>query len=77
MIPLLIGAALAGGAVYALHDDKKKIRKHRREVTTTRILSEDELPQWVREKFSRDGKEPNHDSTFNRRGLNCSRCAKR
>ena len=57
MIPLIIGAAVAGGVAYALHDDDKKIEKRQREVTTTRTLSESELPQWVREKFSRDEKD--------------------
>ena len=57
MIPLIIGAAVAGGVVYTLSGKKKKIKRRRRDKTTTRTLSESELPTWVREKFSLDEKE--------------------
>ena len=49
MIPLIIGAAVAGGIVYARRHDKNP--KPLREETFTRELDEDDLPQWVREKF--------------------------
>lgn len=58
MIPVLIGAAVAGAVAYKILDDEKpKMKSHTK--TWTHYLSEEEVPPDVLEKINKKQRERN------------------
>ena len=51
MIPIIIGAAVAAGAAYALSNDDKKDGTWHEEITR-RTIPESEVPEWARRQLN-------------------------